>query len=134
MLVEFLAADHGLMDSLLHQYRNEPNDVALREKLLEHQGFGTATVSECAYLLVQAGETAEVASTVERIYPTEFDPAEVIPEVLGPVEEGTRLTAHASPTAFRMREMGLAREDTAVVGGAGAHRAERGDQRSRASE
>ena len=107
VFVEFIAADTALVEGLLYKHRDATSDRALRSALEEHLSQGTAKVSEMAYVIAASGSEAKIESVVERIYPTEFDPPEVVKEIQGPVSAADRITTPATPTAFTTRSTGL---------------------------
>ena len=107
ILVEGISADRRLVEPLLYQFREEPDDGALRAELETHLRSGKAAVSELSYAVTRSGLSTSVESVVERIYPTEFDPAEISQELRGPIAKGNVITSPATPTAFATRNTGL---------------------------
>jgi hypothetical protein len=68
------------------------------------------------HVMTRSGAPAVVESIVERVYPTEFDPAELNQSLEGPITKENRIATHATPTAFQTRNTGLTIKVTPQVG------------------
>ena len=65
-----------------------------------------AEAFDVAYLLARHGERSRARSVIEYLYPTEWDPAEVIAEIAADVSADMDLKLPAQPTAFEARNLG----------------------------
>lgn len=106
VLVTCFSTNTEQVDSLLSQHRRDGDDAALRTAVQGLVEAGKAELNEIAYGSTRSGFPMKVESVVERLYPTENDPGEIPQELRGPIQAATRLTSHATPTAFLSRPTG----------------------------
>lgn len=90
------------------------NAGPLRKTLQELIEKGEATLLETAIVTARSGQRAKVESIQEFIYPTEFDP----PQILNPEKEKGSKTVLTLPqaTAFETRNVGVTLEVDPVLG------------------
>ena len=80
--------------------------VTLRAAIGEHLRAGSAKVIDVAYLLGTVGQEPELKSVIEYMYPTEWDPMEVVRDIQVDVTAKMDLKTAGNPTAFDVRDLG----------------------------
>ncbi len=106
LLVEYYEIEHTALPPLIREYHNAPNADALLATLQEMAGKGEARLVESTYLATRSGQRAKIESIREFIYPTEYDPPNVVKTANGEVDGIPPLIAPPTPTAFEMRPVG----------------------------
>lgn len=110
---EFIEISSELLTELRMDKDLAVDDDKLRDKLenlLDAKDANKAKMLESALLIAQPGEIARVESIEELIYPTEYEPAEIVtPEKGTATAENTDILP-PNPTAFETRNVGLTLE------------------------
>ncbi|MCB1094730.1 MAG: hypothetical protein KDN22_04040 [Verrucomicrobiae bacterium] len=118
IMVEYYQLDARTANRQLRDYRSTRRADAtdLHDALSEMVNKKKAKRIGSGYLVTRSGQRAKIESIVEHIYPTEFDPPEVVPDLAGPVDSDVRLMTNMTPTAFETRNTGLTIEVDPVLG------------------
>ena len=106
--VEFISVDAQTAFDLAAEDHQQPARKALAPMLVD----GNAKIEELAYILTRQGTQATLTSCIEITYPTEYDPAETVQKLEGPITVRDQLRTPATPTAFTTRNVGLEIEAT----------------------
>ena len=101
--IEFISVDAQVAFALVAEDHQRSARKALAPMLTD----GTARIEELAYILTRQHTQATLTSCVEIMYPTEYDPAETVQKLEGPITIRDQLRTPATPTAFTTRNVGL---------------------------
>ena len=120
--VEYYQLDHRAANQHIREHRStgQPDASSLHDTLSNLVDAKNARRIASGYLVTRSGQRAKIESIVQHIYPTEFDPPEVVPDLAGPVHADVRLMTNLTPTAFETRNTGLTIEVDPVIGNDGA--------------
>lgn len=120
--VEYYQLDHRAANQHIREHRStgQSDASSLHDTLSNLVDAKNARRIASGYLVTRSGQRAKIESIVQHIYPTEFDPPEVVPDLAGPVHADVRLMTNLTPTAFETRNTGLTIEVDPVIGNDGA--------------
>lgn len=113
VMVEFIEMPHAEMTKLLAAPRTKADDTDLRAavgKLIEEE---KARFVETQVALTSSGNTAVAETSYEKIYPTEYEPGDILPTDTGEEKEPAANPVTAigpTPTAFETRNVGSSLE------------------------
>lgn len=121
--VEWIRLDHETVTDLMLFRKPKGDSTDLRREVQELVNKGKAEIVETAVCLARPGQKATVESIREKIYPTEYEPAEVPNEIEigGNVDSKalSQLVTPPTPTAFETRNVGTTLEIEPNIGADG---------------
>lgn len=124
VMIEMIEVDHLTANGLMLKYSKKANDVGeMRDYLMERVLQGDAKLQETLWGRSPLNEVGKIEAVVEKIYATEYEPAELPQFVVagaGEKKEGepaqatveveSDLYTGATPTAFETRNVGTTLE------------------------
>lgn len=118
--IEWIEMDHATLTDLMLLRDPKGDSTALRMEVHELAKKGKAEILETAICLCRSGQKATTESIEEKIYPTEYEPAEIATgiEIHGNVDSKSlgQLVTPPTPTAFETRNVGTTLEIEAIIG------------------
>ena len=118
--IEWIQLDHSTLTDLLFLRDLKGDSTELRKEVQDLVRKEKAEILETAIVITRSGQKAVAESIKEKIYPTEYEPAEVPNdvEVTGNTTAETlaQLVTPPTPTAFETRNLGTTLEVEPVVG------------------
>jgi hypothetical protein len=111
--VEFVDVSHEQLTELMFGAKPAANDTELRQQVAQLVKDGKAKIMETLLCTGRSGQKSTTESIEEFIYPTEYEPAEILPEQPTEGKEKQEPTKAAlpdavgpTPTAFETRNLG----------------------------
>ena len=122
--VEFIDVSHEQFTELMFGPKPPANDGDLRQQVARLIKDGKACVVETLLCTARSGHKATSESNEEFIYPTEYEPAEIVTEIPRKDNDATEPVRHKipapatgpTPTAFETRNVGSTLEIEPTLG------------------
>ena len=114
-LFEWIELDHREANKLIRKHATQVRAGALRKDLGEMVKKAKAQIVQTAYLITKSGQRAKTQAIDYHVYPTEYDPPELLMEIDKNTRPGELIITPANPTSFDSRSIGTTVEIEPVI-------------------